>query len=1070
MRKIALITLLACGYLQAQSTTGTLVGTVTDVSGATISGAKVHATNEGTGRTLEAQTNVSGDYVFANVPAGTFKIQVEYPGFRKFEVSEIRLLLNQTVRTDIRMEPGAVEQSVTVTAAAPVIQSDSSSIATNVDTHAVAALPLNGRTLDRLILIAPGNTSDWSSNPKLGGATHWGGSFFTVDGVAYNDMGNGGAAYSLRNAISTTPSIDTIQEFKIEGNSAKAEHEGAAAVSIITKGGTNEFHGALFEFNRNAKFQANEFFANAAGIGKLPYNRNEFGVSAGGPVIKNKTFFFGSYEGLRERTSRVRGWAYATPEMRSGDFSRMTTVIKDPLAGGAQFPGNIIPSNRLDSRSQTIQGFVPQPNTAGTRADGTGVNFYGAVPTKVDINRYSTRIDHTLNERNTLQASLAYSKGQPYFVSNSGPAEFGNYSDAGFITKSGALTYTRIVGTRGANEARYSYFSHGSIRMGQNTDFDPRTIFPDLYGPLPVGGLPTLSMTGFSTIQDLGGADRSPQITQQFTDNFSWIAGAHTIKAGVDFGFSKLATSPAARGAQLGTFSFNGRYSGNSYSDFLLGYPISTVRATPSLVNLLTQTRYSAYVQDDWRVNSRLTLNIGMRYMIQTAPNERDGSMTNFDLASGDFVVRTEDGKLPTLAIPRILNAYPYVTSESMGWGSDVTLSDRNNFAPRFGFAYRPFSGNKTVLRGGFGIFYNQIPFYQGPLLISQSNIPFTLRESYESGATSPSLTLANPFPGQGAITANPTLYAMNRQMRNTMSTQWNFTVEHELADGLGLRATYLGNKATRVMQNGWEKNLPFTQAAGTIQSQRPYQPWGSISMLDFNGNSNTHQMQVEVTQRLKNGLFFQASYTWNKTLDDVNLSGTPQNPYDAASERGLGEGIRSHVAYASATYDLPFGPGQRFLNNRGVSGLVLGGWRVGSIVQLRSGVPFSVNFSPTAAGWYANRPDVVQGAEVYPEEQTIMKWFNASAFTNPAPFTFGNAGRNILTGPGQAVIDLSVVKITPIGERVKTELRGEFFNAPNHPTFSPPASNISVPASVGTITSTLGDPRMIQFGLKVLF
>lgn len=1069
MSRIAILLVLLCSMLHAQSTTGTFVGTVTDTSGATVGGAKVRLSNQETGRMLESRTNASGDYVFTNVPAGTFKIQVEYSGFRGVEIDNVRLLLNQTVRNDVRLEPGAVEQSVTVTAAAPVVQSDSSSIATNVDTHAVAALPLNGRTLDRLILIAPGNTSDWSSNPKLGGATHWGGSFFTIDGVAFNDMGNGGAAYSLRNAISTTPSVDTIQEFKIESNNAKAEHEGAAAVSIITKGGTNEFHGSLFEFNRNRKFAANEYFANAAGLKLPPYNRNEFGVSAGGPVIRNKTFFFGSYEGLRERTSRTRSWAYATPEMRQGDFSRMTTVIKDPLTGIA-FPGNIIPTNRLDPRALKVQGYVPMPNGPGTRADGTGVNFTGVVPTKVDINRYSARVDHTINASNTLNASLSYSKGQPYFVSNSGPAEFGNYSDAGFLTKSGSLTWTRVIGSRATNEARYSYFSHGSIRMGQNTDFDPRSIFPDLYGPLPVGGLPTVSVTGYSTVQDLGGADRSPQITQQVTDNFSWVAGSHTLKAGVDMGFSKLATSPAARGAQLGTFSFNGRYSGNAYADFITGYPISTVRATPSLVNLLRQTRYGAYVQDDWRVNSRLTLNFGVRYMLQTAPRERDGSMTNFDLASGKFVVRTEDGKLPTLAIPRILNAYPYVTSESLGWGSDLTLSDRNNFAPRFGFAFRPFNSNKTVLRGGYGIFYNQIPFYQGPLLISQSNIPFTLRESYENGATRPVFSLANPFPGDGSITANPTLYAMNRQMRNTYAQQWNFTVEHEVANGLGLRATYLGNKANRVMQNGWEKNLPFKQAAGTIQSQRPYQPWGSISMLDFNGNSNTHQMQVEVTQRMRGGLYFQASYTWNKTLDDVNLSGTPQNPYDAQSERSYGEGIRNHVGYASATYDLPFGPGRTWLNNRGLTGLVAGGWRVASIVQLRSGVPFSVNFSPTQAGWYANRPDVVANADYYPSNQSINNWFNASAFTTPTPFTFGNAARNSLFGPGQVVVDLSVVKTTPIGERFKTELRGEFFNAPNHPTFSTPSSNISVPSTVGRITSTLGDPRIIQFGLKLLF
>jgi hypothetical protein len=323
-------------------------------------------------------------------------------------------MLNQTVRTDIRLDPGGVEQSVTVTAAPPVIPSDSSSISTNVDRHAVASLPLNGRTLDRLILIAAGNTSDWSSNPKLGGATHWGGSFFTIDGVAFNDMGNGGASYSLRNALSTTPSIDTIKEFKIESNNAKAEHEGAAAISIITKSGSNEFHGSLFEFNRNSMFGATEFFANAAGLGRPPYNRNEFGASAGGPVIRHKTFFFGSYEGLRERTQRTRSFAYPTPEMRAGDFSRFTAAIRDGLTG-TTLPGNIIPASRLDPRALTIQKYQPLPNLPSTRPDGTGVNYTGIGPScrmcsgfhSLDFGRDSCRfpvpIDHVWRSSGSSQ-------------------------------------------------------------------------------------------------------------------------------------------------------------------------------------------------------------------------------------------------------------------------------------------------------------------------------------------------------------------------------------------------------------------------------------------------------------------------------------------------------------------------------------------------------------------------------------------------------------------------------------------------------------------------------------------
>jgi hypothetical protein len=1056
MVRIAILVALSISSLFAQSTSGTLVGTVRDSSGAEVAGAKVRVTNTGTGAVIESLSNANGDYVAPNLSPASYQLRVEHPGFRSVDIKQITLLTNQTVRNDIRMEPGDLQQSISVEAAAPVVSSESSSVASNVDAHTVVTLPLNGRTLDRLIQITAGNTSDSASNPKLGGSLHWGGNFFTIDGVAFNDTGNGGAAYSFQTALSTTPSVDTIQEFKIETNNAKAEHEGSAAISLITKSGTNQLHFTLFEFNRNRVAAAKEFFA--TGLPKPPFNRNEFGATAGGPVVKNKTFFFSSYEGLRQRTARTNVLSVGNAAMRAGNFAGIGTIT-DPLAGGTPFPNNVIPTNRLSPQAQTLVNFVPLPNQAGTiGASGPANNLAVNVGNVIDVNRYTAKGDHIFNPKNSISATLSYSKGSPYFVALGTPANYGNFGDGGYITKSASLGYNRTFTPTILNEFRYSYFSHASIRIGQNTTFDPTSIFPTLYKPLPIGGLPNVTIAGFQGIGDSGGSDRAPQMTQQFTDNLSMVKGAHTIKMGADIGFSRVSSNPAAGGTAFGSFNFQNRFSGNPYSDFLLGYPVTSARATPNLSNLLSNTRYGLYIQDDWKVNSKLTLNVGMRYTLQTQAQERDGSFANFDFGKGAYVIRTEDGKLPRLAIPRLLSAYPYVESEKNGWGSNVITADHNNFGPRFGFAYRPFNDSKTVVRGGFGVFYNIIPVYIGIRQISWSNAPFVLTETFEAGTT-PTLSLANPFPGGGTISPNPSIVAVNREIRNTSSMQFNFTVEREIFANTGLRVSYVGNKGSRVPWYNYDRNLPITQRLGTVQSNRPFQPWASITTLDTNGNSITHQMQVEVIRRFSKGFFIQANYTWNKTLDNVPIVGGPQNPYNAALDRGNGDSIRPRVAYISASYELPF-----LQKNK-----ILGGWQIAGIGQFRSGTPFSLTYNPNQAGWLGGRPNVVS-SDVYPSNQSITNWFNTSAFAVPAPFTFGNMARNMLFGPGQKIIDVSVLKDFRFGENHFVQFRAEAFNMPNTPSFGNPGGNISVPASVGRITGVTVSARAVQFGLKLVF
>jgi len=1067
MARLLLLFVLLPVSLSAQSITGNIVGTVTDATGAVVPGARVTVTNEGTGIAVSATTNDRGDYVAPNLVSAMYTVRVEFEGFRTMEYRNIELLLNATVRRDVQLQTGKLEQSVTVTAEQPVINSDTSSISSVVDERMAMVLPLDGRTLDQLVVITAGNTSDNVSNPKLGGSLHWGGNVYSMDGTAYNDLGNGGAAYSYATKLTTMPSVDTVKEVKVETNNAKAEHGGSAAIAMIAKSGTNLYHGTVFEFDRNRALTAKNFFT--TGQPKPNYNRNEFGFTLGGPIRKNKTFFFASFEGSRQRTARTVSTNVATAAQRSGAMG--ATRVNDPLAGGTQFPGNQIPTERLDPRSQKLLSFVPLPNMT------TGAyNYVINVPNILDTNRTSLKIDHQLKPRHALTASLNYSKGDPYFFARGYPPTYGNWQSAGYATKNASLGH-KVTWLRSVNDFRYSYFSHSSIRKGQNADFNPATIFPGLYGPLPVGGVPTVTITSYATIGDYGGSELSPQISNQFTDNFTFIRGAHTLKAGADIAFGRVSTPPssgigASGEAPLGRFEFvNSRYSNNALGDFLLGYPIRTSRQMPTQVNLIYGTRYGLYFQDDWKVSRRLTLNLGVRYTLATTFQERDGSWSNFDFATGRFVVRTEDGKLPKLAIRRMLDAYPYVTSEQAGWGSSMMLTDWNNVGPRVGFAYMPFGNAKTVVRGGFGIAHNIIPLYIGLRQLSLTNSPFAMQETFEATAGNvPSLTLANPFPGSGAVSANPVVNAVERNLRNTYAQQWNLTIERQLIANLGLRLTYLGNKAVRVPWYNYNRNLPVTQASGTVQSRRPYQPWADILTTMTNGNSVTHQGQAEVIRRFPKGLSVQANYTWSKTIDNAKLSASPQNTYNAAADRGNGDSLRRHVFNGAVTYQLPFGTGHRLLNFKGPAGKLVSGWNVASLTYLRSGLPFSVTYTPSLTGWSNERADVVPGEAFYPEERTIQQWIRLAAFKAPAQFTYGNSARNLLFGPGSMKFDVSLLKDTKITERVSVQFRAESFNLPNHPSFGNPAASVNTTSTFGRISATSIENRAVQFGMKLLF
>lgn len=1065
--------LLLAPFALGQSVTGSLVGTVTDVSGRVVQNAAIRVTNVATNVSVSATTNKEGDYRVTNLGAGVYRIHVAVSSFRPVDIDGATLLLNQTLRNDVKLSPGEVQQSVEISAQEPVIQTETSSVSSVIDSHQLTSMPTSTRTLDSFVATAPGNTGEASgSNPKIAGSQHWGGTSFTVDGVNFNDLGNGGGAYSYQTSLTTQPSLDTIQEVKVESNSASAEFSSSVAIAMVTKGGTNKFHGSVYAFNKNTLFAANDYFANLNSVARKPYNQNEFGGTIGGPIYRNHSFFFFSIEQLVRRTSNTGTFSVPTAAQRAGCF---TTKIVDPSNGGAIYPYNTascpngyqIPAAQLDPRTQAILAFVPLPTKAGNTS-----NLVQSLPSRVNVRRYDFRLDHNLNASNTLSLIGSYSKGgNPYSVNLYSPVQYNNYANAGYTTQSMALTYTHIFTSSMTNELRASYFDHASVRQGQNTGFDPSTLFNGLF-PHAVGGLPTLSISGLTAIADRGGSSPNPQIVEAIGDTYSWVKGRHELKAGADMNYNRVKTNASVAASTLGFFYFGaGRYTGVALANAIIGDPNDSVRSQSTPADNIGLNRYGFYAQDTWHIVPTLTLNIGLRYELQTEPTEKYGTWANFNFDKGINTVRTVGGALPVTANALLASQYPLAKSEDVGWGSDVLLADRKNFAPRVGFAWRPYAGGATAVRGGFGIFYNMPSIYQGIYQLGISNPPFRLTQEFDSASTTPTVTLANPFAVSVNVPANPQLYAVDRHLHNTYAEEWNLTLEQRLPGEVGFRVTYLGNKAVHAPFVNYNMNLPRVMQNTALQALRPYQPYGDILAMRFIGDSFTNQMQVELTKRYAHSLYFNTNLNWTKGIDDVPESGSPQNPYNPGGDRGNADGVRHLTYFFQGGYDLPFGPGQRYLNT-GILSRVAGGWSMSAIAQVLSGAPFTVTYPNPGTGWYATRANVVGGVVPYAANKSRTGWLNAAAFAAPTVNTFGNSQRNSVFGPNQRGVDFDLSKTTNITERVRFMFRFDAFNLTNTTNFTNPAADVTVPSTFGTITATnVSIPaRTLQVSGKLFF
>jgi hypothetical protein len=1036
----------------AQSATGAILGTVTDETGAVTPGVTVVVTLTETNQSRATVTNDSGEYIVPLLPAGTYLVRGERTGFKSVSRGNIVLQVDQRARVDFVLEVGDVSEIVTVDMEPPVIQTDSGSVGQVVNEREMVRLPLNGRNFMQLTLLTPGvvdandlRQSTMGISPTANGVRSEYNNYI-LDGTTNTEHEN--------TAVVSVPPLDSLQEFKLQSANYSAEfgQGGGAVLNIITKSGTNEFHGNVWEFIRNEKLDARNFFA----VDRPPLKRNQFGGTLGGPIIRNKTFFFGAYEGLRERRGVTLVRRVPTAAELNGDFSNsLGAAPRDPLTGATlatrmPFPGGIIPPERIDPISKAIAQNFPAPNNPEDPLRNNIVN--GSLRT--DDNNYSVRIDHHLTDRDTIFGR--YNRNNSNGVS---PGGWPTCCDDLRTSRNQqlGLGYTHMFGPNLINEFKFG--ANGYLTRNEDT-----TQGTDVGADLGILGLPdyegakhypTMSMTGYNIPTGIrfGFVENN---TLVWSDNLSYVVNNHSLKMGVEvsrFSFNDL----FAPGAPI-TMSFTGLLTGNALADFLLG------RHTSSQVNYrqpFIENRISlleAYFHDDWSFSRKLTINYGVRFTTQAPTTEKQDEQSGINLVTGASLI-PQNADIGTFQgrVERI---------DSRG-----LIKRDTKFAPRLSFAYRPFENNKTVLRGGYGIF---TALEQGNATRQPgTNPPFSIRNSVTdntngltyNGPTSGRLTLDQVAAG---ITAGFGAQFIDPDFQNGYVQTWNLTAERELLADLALSVGYVGSKGTHLSRLV-NFNDPSPRGPGPVQPRRPYQEFGGITLIQSASNSTYHALQARLQRRYTAGLTALIGYTWSKALGDnatLNQGGI-QDPECDRCEKGRTDFDVKHRFVASFSYELPFGNGKPFFANNGFASAVLGGWILSGIVQLQTGYPLTIGNNDIAnVGRGGNRPDLV--GDPRPANQTLDEWILRSAFANPAPFNFGSAGNGIIDGPGRQEFDASLIREFPMWEGTRLAFHADFFNVFNHANFGNPNVNFAA-AAFGRISSAR-DPRNLQFGLKFYF
>lgn len=1051
--------------------TAQLTGRVNDATGAVVPGAQVTATNTATGFKRETVTNEEGNYVIPLLQPGSYQVMVQKPGFRPILQSDVTLQVEQVVRLDFQMEAGEVTETVNITASGLGLERETSSVGQVIENKTIVTLPLNGRNYTQLVALMPGATPNQGSRAADGISLNGNRTFqntYLIDGVDNNN-------YILGVDTSSTqalrPSVDSIQEFKVESANYSAEYGRSAGgiVSLAIKSGSNEFHGSVFEFLRNDKLDANNFFSNRAHLERPPLRFNQFGGTLGGPIFKNHTFFFVSYQGTRDKRSRTGTTTVPTREMINGNFGSINIYDPANVVDGVrqQFPDNIIPESRIDPVGRRLAALYPAPNQPGS------VNNYVAnVPTSDTADQLDLRFDHSFRAQDTLFVRYSWSDREIFQDSFfAAPGNGGNgFGDYPLLTTPKAFSIaggeTHVFSTSLVNEVRIGFTRNRSNQL--TTASAPLYADFGITGvPLFDGltGLPQITVTGFASLGDRTFTP-NPKLVEilQLTDNLSWNRGNHAFKFGADLRFRKnfAGTSSNARGS----LSFNGQFTsrtpgqgaGSALADLLLGLT-NTATLTTLLTGDFRDRYYGFYVNDTWRVTPRLSVNIGLRYEVQLPMWEVENRMANFDFNPGS----------PTFGT---------LVDARDGGIRDRTFSnpDRNNFAPRLGFAYE--LTPKTVVRGSFGVFYGGLG-YQAIAQLGAANPPYFLNVALPSAtnAATSSLILSNGFPpdllNQQNL-RNPALYSQPEEFPSSEIYQWNLNVQRELPGEIVLTTAYVGSSSAR-LRGFIDINDPLP-GPGAVNPRRPFPDFGAITFSSPFAHATYHALQAKAERRFSGGLSMLASYTWSHSIDNSvdaeDASGgsvLPQNPRNLRGEKASSSIDLRHRFVGSVIYDLPFGR-EGLGGGNVVLRALLSGWQLGGIFVAQTGFPLTPTITPNPANTTGPaRPNMLRDPNLSSSERTIDRWYDPSAFAAAEPFNFGNASRNVIRAPGMVNLDLLIARNFQIAERFRLEFRGEMYNAPNSVHLGRP--NVAVnQGQAGRITTTQAPARQVQLGLRLAF
>lgn len=1023
--------LFSAARLPAQVASSSLLGDVRDESHAAAGAVSVTARNETTGFSRTVLTGPDGMYRIDELAPGAYTVSAGKQGFRTVTTRSVVLEVNQKARLDFELKVGSSSESITVAASVTPVQTDDASSGYLLHSETILNLPLGMRNVASLVTLGPGAIprqlggftndviSDYQGsrglvalNPPINGARSTMNSYL-LDGAVNTD----------RNvfAMAVNPPVEGVQEFRIVSSLAPAEfaQSGGGVVDVVTKTGGAKLHGSAFEYFRNEATDAHNFFDDPS-LPRPILRQNQFGASAGGPLPLASTFFFANYEGVRGKAANSSLSIVPDATVRAGDF-RGGAPIRDPLTQ-APFPNNVIPSNRIDPvAGKYLAQYEPLPNTSS----GSG-NYLDATPNDTNHDSVSARIDHELRQHSRLFGRYTLNDERDR-VNSAFPLR----PDSERVRAQQAALGHTLAKASWLNEARFSFTR---LRV-----FDvPQSAFvTDVAGALGVSGvssdpftwgLPYFLVNNYSTLTDdptLPKAQRDN--LWSFSDGISVSRGVHTIKLGAQwthFQMNYLRDSLAR-----GQFTYTGAFTGDPLGDFLLGYPQMTQRTVGSPQAYMRQNAYGAYIQDDWRITRSLTLNLGLRYEYTAPYTEARDKLLNLDYST-----------LP----PKLIRVHTAVEP------------DRNNLASRVGLAWSLPSSRPLVFRAGYGVYYSpEIAIETYDLVLNNVRT-----ESNRTDASTPILTTRDGFP-QTASTGLPSYFGVDPKARDPYVEQWGAGFQRELPSGILLDISYLGTKGTRLGRFR-QFNAPLAPGPGDLQSRRPFPELGPIIQRQNIASSIYHSLQIKAEKRLSSRLTFLGSFVWSKSIDDA--TGIIPGLYDSAGaqdernlrlERALSFFNVGRRVSAAVVWNLP------------------AKWQLSTVVTLQDGTPldpiyYAADFANTGT---PNHPNIVPGQSItLPRAQrTPERWFNTAAFSDPQPYTFGNAGRNIIPGPGNNVFDVAAQRRFRIDESKTLELRAEFFNVFNHPNFGIPGPYPDFGPFFGRIFAT-GPPRRGQFVLRFEF